>query len=84
MPIIGIVENMSIHICSKCGHEEHIFGTGGGETMCKDYEVPSWRSALDIQIRMRSRMAACPPWSPILNGRVAEIYKGIAAPGGHR
>jgi ATP-binding protein involved in chromosome partitioning len=34
IPILGIVENMSIHICSKCGHEEHIFGSGGGEKMC--------------------------------------------------
>ncbi|EKE16786.1 MAG: hypothetical protein ACD_10C00799G0002, partial [uncultured bacterium] len=39
IPILGIVENMSIHICSKCGHEEHIFGTGGGERMGKDYAV---------------------------------------------
>jgi ATP-binding protein involved in chromosome partitioning len=39
VPILGIVENMSIHICSKCGNEEHIFGEGGGERMCKDYDV---------------------------------------------
>ncbi len=39
IPILGIVENMSIHICSKCGHEEHIFGQGGGERMGKDYDV---------------------------------------------
>ena len=38
IPILGLVENMSIHICSKCGHEEHIFGQGGGEQMCKDYD----------------------------------------------
>ncbi|MFA7299096.1 MAG: iron-sulfur cluster carrier protein ApbC, partial [Sideroxydans sp.] len=37
--IIGIVENMSTHICSKCGHEEHIFGAGGGEKMCADYNT---------------------------------------------
>src|SRR3989338_4775386 len=35
--IVGIVENMSTHICSKCGHEEHIFGAGGGAKMCADY-----------------------------------------------
>src|SRR5450756_1309799 len=39
IPILGIVENMSLHICSKCGHEEHVFGTGGGERMSKDYGV---------------------------------------------
>jgi len=40
IPIIGIVENMSIHVCSNCGHAEHIFGAGGGEKMCADYGVP--------------------------------------------
>ena len=40
MNVLGIVENMSSHICSQCGHEETIFGSGGGEQMSKDYEVP--------------------------------------------
>src|SRR4030066_1550142 len=44
IPIIGIVENMSIHICSSCGHAEHIFGAGGGEKMCKDYDTEFWGS----------------------------------------
>ena len=39
VPILGIVENMAIHVCSKCGHAEHIFGHGGGERMCKDFDV---------------------------------------------
>ncbi len=39
IPIIGIVENMSTHICSNCGHEEHIFGAGGAEKMCKDFNT---------------------------------------------
>ena len=52
IPILGIVENMSIHICSKCGHEEHIFGTGGGGRMSKDYAVDLLGSLpLDIKIR---------------------------------
>ncbi len=52
IPILGIVENMSTHICSKCGHEEHIFGAGGGEIMCKDYNVDLLGSLpLDITIR---------------------------------
>ena len=37
--VLGIIENMSTHICSKCGNEEHIFGSGGGESMAKQYEV---------------------------------------------
>ncbi|HEY0905892.1 MAG TPA: iron-sulfur cluster carrier protein ApbC, partial [Methylophilus sp.] len=39
IPILGIVENMSTHICSNCGHEEHIFGAGGGALMASDYKV---------------------------------------------
>ena len=40
VPIVGVVENMSMHICSNCGHAEPIFGEGGGEKMCADYNVP--------------------------------------------
>jgi len=39
VPILGIIENMSTHICSQCGHEEHIFGAGGGERMAADYDL---------------------------------------------
>src|SRR6185437_10423633 len=52
IPILGVVENMSVHVCSKCGHEEHIFGAGGGERMSKDYGVELLGSLpLDISIR---------------------------------
>jgi len=37
IPILGVVENMSVHVCPKCGHESHIFGAGGAEKMCRDY-----------------------------------------------
>ncbi len=40
IPVLGVIENMSTHICSSCGHEEAIFGSGGGETMSKRYGVP--------------------------------------------
>ncbi|MEX2353703.1 MAG: iron-sulfur cluster carrier protein ApbC, partial [Gammaproteobacteria bacterium] len=50
--VLGIVENMSTHICSNCGHEEHIFGAGGGESMAKQYGVELLGSLpLDIAIR---------------------------------
>lgn len=39
VPVLGIVENMSVHICSKCGHAEHVFGAGGGERMAEEYGV---------------------------------------------
>ena len=39
VPILGVVENMATHICSQCGHEEHIFGEGGGERIARDYQT---------------------------------------------
>ena len=39
VPVLGIVENMSVHVCSQCGHAEHIFGAGGGERMAREYGV---------------------------------------------
>jgi ATP-binding protein involved in chromosome partitioning len=39
VPVLGIVENMSVHICTNCGHSEHIFGAGGGERMAREYGV---------------------------------------------
>ncbi len=39
IPVLGVIENMSTHICSSCGHEEAIFGSGGGEAMAQDYDV---------------------------------------------
>jgi ATP-binding protein involved in chromosome partitioning len=39
VPVLGIIENMSTHVCSNCGHEESIFGTGGGEEMAQDFDV---------------------------------------------
>jgi ATP-binding protein involved in chromosome partitioning len=52
IPILGVVENMSTHICSRCGHEEHIFGEGGAARMCKDYGIELLGALpLDVNIR---------------------------------
>ncbi len=78
IPILGIVENMSLHICSKCGHEEHIFGAGGGERMSKDYGI-ELLGALPLDIRIREQTDSGKPTvvtDP--DGRVAEIYRQIA------
>jgi ATP-binding protein involved in chromosome partitioning len=78
IPILGIVENMSIHICSNCGHEEHIFGSGGGEKMCADYET-EFLGALPLDIKIREQVdGGTPSVVADPDGRVAEIYKGIA------
>jgi ATP-binding protein involved in chromosome partitioning len=78
IPILGIVENMSIHICSKCGHEEHIFGEGGGKKMCEDYEV-EFLGALPLDKNIREQVDSGHP-SVVAepNGRAAEIYRAIA------
>jgi ATP-binding protein involved in chromosome partitioning len=78
IPILGIVENMSTHICSKCGHEEHIFGTGGGELMAKDYGVDLLGSLpLDIHIRMQAD-GGKPTVIAEPDSKVAKTYKEIA------
>ncbi|WP_090957301.1 iron-sulfur cluster carrier protein ApbC [Nitrosospira sp. Nsp18] len=78
IPIIGIVENMSTHVCSQCGHEEHIFGAGGGEKMCGDYDVEFLGSLpLDIKIREHTD-AGMPTVVADPGGRVAETYRSIA------
>jgi len=52
VPILGVVENMSMHICSNCGHQEAIFGSGGGESLSLDYDTEViGRLPLDIKIR---------------------------------
>ena len=55
VPILGIIENMSTHICSQCGHQEAIFGTGGGDRLAADYGLEVLgRLPLDIKLREHS------------------------------
>jgi ATP-binding protein involved in chromosome partitioning len=78
IPILGIVENMGMHICSNCGHEEHIFGTGGAERMSKEYGVDVLGSLpLDIAIREQAD-SGTPTVVADPDGRIAEIYRTIA------
>jgi ATP-binding protein involved in chromosome partitioning len=78
IPILGVVENMSTHICSACGHEEHIFGAGGAERMSKDFGV-ELLGALPLDIRIREHADSGKPTvvaEP--DSRIAEIYRQIA------
>ena len=76
--IIGIVENMSTHICSKCGHEEHIFGAGGGEKMCADYNA-EFLGGLPLDIRIREQAdSGTPTVVADPDGNLAKAYKQIA------
>ena len=78
VPVLGIVENMSIHICSNCGHEEPIFGQGGGQAMSQQYGVDLLgQLPLDIRIREetdggRPTVVAEP------EARISQIYRDIA------
>jgi ATP-binding protein involved in chromosome partitioning len=77
IPILGIVENMSIHICSNCGHAEHIFGSGGGERMAKDYEV-ELLGALPLDMAIRQQMdGGKPTVEADPDGAASMIYKAI-------
>lgn len=78
IPVLGIVENMSTHICSNCGHEEHIFGSGGGQSLADQYgtdflgDVPLDRSIREDVDGGRPTVAADP------DGAITENYKLIA------
>jgi len=78
IPILGIVENMSTHVCPNCGHESHIFGEGGADRMAKDYSVEVLGSIpLDIDIRQQAD-SGCPTVVAAPDSRAAQIYRQIA------
>ena len=78
VPILGFVENMATHICSQCGHAEHIFGQGGGERMAAQHEV-EYLGGLPLDIRIREQAdSGCPTVVADPDGELAEIYRAIA------
>ncbi len=78
VPVLGVIENMSTHICSECGFEEHIFGAGGGEQMAADYDVQLLGSLpLDITIRENVDVGT-PTVVADPEGAIAQNYREIA------
>lgn len=78
VPVLGIVENMSIHICSECGHAEHIFGEGGGSRMAEEYGV-DFLGALPLDIKIREQAdSGNPTVAAMPESKVSEIYRHIA------
>ena len=78
VPILGIVENMAVHVCSNCGHVEHIFGSEGGKKMAAEYKM-DYLGALPLDIRIREQADSGKPTvvaDP--DGSVAAIYKSVA------
>ncbi len=78
IPILGVVENMSFHLCPKCGHESHIFGSGGAERMSREYGTELLgQLPLDEAIR-RQADSGKPTVVSDPDGKAAEIYRRIA------
>lgn len=76
--VLGIIENMSTHICSQCGHEEHIFGAGGGERMAQEHDVDLLGS-LPLDIKIREQVdSGHPTVVAEPDGKIAETYRDIA------
>ncbi len=78
IPVLGVVENMALHICSNCGHAEHVFGQGGGERIARDYQT-ELLGALPLDLRIREQADRGQP-SVIADpeGDIAVLYRGIA------
>lgn len=78
VPVLGLIENMSVHICSQCGHEEAIFGEGGGQSMSEKNHVDLLGALpLDIQIRQNADSGK-PTVIADPQSRAAEMYRSIA------
>lgn len=78
VPVLGVIENMSIHICSNCGHKEHIFGQGGGYKMAEQYDI-AFLGGLPLEAKIREDMDAGKPTviaDPM--GETTTVYRQIA------
>jgi ATP-binding protein involved in chromosome partitioning len=78
VPVLGIIENMAVHVCSQCGHAEHLFGQGGGERMAAQYGVPLLGSLpLEIAIREQGDVGM-PIVAAAPDSAVAQAYRRTA------
>jgi ATP-binding protein involved in chromosome partitioning len=78
VPILGVVENMAVHVCEKCGHSEHIFGADGGKKMAAEYGV-DYLGALPLNLSIRAQAdAGRPTVVSDPDGEIAGIYKAVA------
>ncbi|MDX1504188.1 MAG: iron-sulfur cluster carrier protein ApbC [Spongiibacter sp.] len=78
VPVLGVVENMAVHVCRQCGHHEHIFGQGGAQSIAADYGVKVL-GALPLSLQIREQ-ADCgvPVMVAEPNGEAAQLYRGAA------
>ena len=78
VPILGVVENMAVHVCEKCGHVEHIFGSDGGKKMAKQYQL-DYLGALPLNLSIREQAdRGFPTVAAEPDGEIAALYKSVA------
>lgn len=78
VPILGIVENMAVHVCEKCGHTEHIFGVDGGKNMAAEYGM-DYLGALPLNMSIRVQAdSGMPTVVADPEGEIAALYKTVA------
>jgi len=78
VPILGVVENMAMHVCTNCGHVEHIFGTDGGKKMAAEFEL-AYLGALPLALGIREQAdSGRPTVVSDADGEIAGLYKAMA------
>ena len=78
VPILGVVENMAVHVCENCGHVEHIFGADGGKKMARQYQI-DYLGALPLNLSIREQAdKGFPTVASDPDGEIAALYKGVA------
>ncbi len=78
IPVMGVIENMSTHICSECGHQEAIFGEGGGKFLSEDYDIPLL-GQLPLSLSIREKLdAGTPSVSDDPDSEISQTYRKIA------
>jgi ATP-binding protein involved in chromosome partitioning len=78
VPILGIVENMAVHVCEKCGHVEHIFGEEGGKRLAAEYNM-DYLGALPLNLSIRVQADnGRPSVVSDPDGEIAGLYKHVA------
>jgi len=78
VPILGVVENMAVHVCEKCGHVEHIFGADGGKKMAAQFQL-DYLGALPLNLSIREQSdKGFPTVAAFPDSEIAALYKGVA------
>lgn len=78
VPILGVVENMAVHVCTNCGHVEHIFGADGGKKMAAEFGI-DYLGALPLNLQIRQQAdSGTPTVVADPQGEIAQLYQGVA------